>query len=95
MGKWSYEVMAKSYLMYFKPVGLLASAGWPGAAQNDYNQFWAVPQELVDLLFPFLPALQKVRCHLTVIYEFWRAHESKKLIGAKSSPVREFFSARS
>ncbi len=67
MGKWNYEAMAKSYLMYFKPVGLLACAGWPGAAQNDYNQFWAerfcvaVPQALVDLLFPFLPAVQAVR----------------------------------
>ena len=66
MGKWNYEAMNKSYLMYFKPVGLLAAAGWPGAANNDYEQFWhprfcvSVPQELVDLLFPFLQSLKQV-----------------------------------
>ena len=55
MGKWSYHVMCKSYLLYFKPIGLLAAGGWPGVAQNDYSQFWhehfcmAVPAELVDV----------------------------------------------
>lgn len=66
MGKWSYEAMSKSYLMYFKPVGLLAAAGWPGAVNNDYDQFWhprfyvSVPKELVHRLFPFLPGLEQV-----------------------------------
>ena len=58
--------MSKSYLLCFKPVGLLAAGGWPGVAQNDYDQFWherfcvAVPAELVEYLFPCLPALEKV-----------------------------------
>ncbi|KAK9916158.1 hypothetical protein WJX75_009514 [Coccomyxa subellipsoidea] len=65
MGKWNYEALSKSYLMYFKPQGLLAAGGWPGAAQNDYDQFWhprfcvSVPRELVDLLFPFLRNLEQ------------------------------------
>ncbi|CAL8471742.1 g11284 [Coccomyxa elongata] len=65
MGKWNYEAMNKSYLMYFKPVGLLAAAGWPGAAHNDYHQFWHprfcvdVPEQLVEVLFPFLRTLKK------------------------------------
>ena len=61
------QAMAKSYLLYFKPCGLLAAAGWHGASSNDYNQFWhprfcvCVPQKLVDLLFPFLHNLKEVR----------------------------------
>jgi hypothetical protein len=72
MGKWNYEAMTKSYLMYFKPAGLLGSAGWPGAATNDYEQYWhprfcvQVPQGLVDLLFPFLPKLRQVRAQSCV-----------------------------
>jgi hypothetical protein len=67
MGKWNMQAMAKSYLLYFKPCGLLAAAGWHGASSNDYNQFWhprfcvCVPQKLVDLLFPFLQNLKEVR----------------------------------
>lgn len=67
MGKWNLQAMAKSYLMFFKPCGLLAAAGWPGATSDDYNQFWhprfcvSVPQQLVELLFPFLQKLQEVR----------------------------------
>lgn len=66
MGKWNYEAMTKSYLMYFKPVGLLAAAGWPGSSTNDYDQFWhprfmvAVPDQLVKMLFPFLEKLEEV-----------------------------------
>lgn len=66
MGKWCYQVMSKSYLLCFKPVGLLAAGGWPGVAQNDYDQFWherfcvPVPAELVEYLFPFLSDLEKV-----------------------------------
>lgn len=66
MGKWCYQAMSKSYLLCFKPVGLLAAGGWPGVAQNDYDQFWherfcvAVPAELVDYIFPCLTKLEKV-----------------------------------
>ncbi|CAL8471208.1 g10750 [Coccomyxa elongata] len=65
MGKWNLQAMSKSYLLYFKPCGLLAAAGWPGASSNDYHQFWhprfcvCVPQKLVDLLFPFLQNLKE------------------------------------
>ena len=58
--------MSKSYLLCFKPVGLLAAGGWPGVAQNDYDQFWherfcvAVPAELVNHLFPFLSKVEEV-----------------------------------
>ena len=67
MGKWTYEAMNRSYLAYFKPLGLLGAGGWPGAAKNDYNQFWhprfcvEVPSILIERLFPQLAALKKVR----------------------------------
>lgn len=74
MGKWNLQAMAKSYLLYFKPCGLLAAAGWPGSSSNDYDQFWhtrfcvCVPQKLVDLLFPFLQNLKEVRALKTQIH---------------------------
>lgn len=64
MGKWIYQAMYKSYLMFFKVEGLLAVAGWPGAAVKDFNRFWAprflaeVPLELIDHVMPWLKGLK-------------------------------------
>ncbi len=64
MGKWIYQAMYKSYLMFFKVDGLLAVAGWPGAAAKDFQQFWAprfmasVPQELIDHAMPWVKGLK-------------------------------------
>lgn len=74
MGKWAYEAMSKSYLTYFKPSGLLGAAAWPGAAQNDYHQFWhprfcvEVPEALIQLLFPQLDLLKEVGSHSSGIW---------------------------
>jgi hypothetical protein len=57
--------MYNAYLKFFKADGLLALAGWPHAAGKDFTHFWAerfcvpVHQELVSILFPFLPTLRK------------------------------------
>ena len=40
-GQWLYNAMYKSYLLFFKPEGLLAVAGWEGAAQKNFNTFWS------------------------------------------------------
>ena len=69
MGHWIYDAMVKSYLTFFKPAGLLAAGEWPGAAKNDYGQFFherfmmTVPEELVEYLFPHLPELKRVCVH--------------------------------
>ena len=66
LGKWLYDAMYKSYLLFFKPEGLLGVGGWPGAPQKDYHQFWAErffiepPASLTTFLFPFLPG----ECHM-------------------------------
>jgi hypothetical protein len=39
-GKWLYAAMYKSYLMFFKPEGLLAMGNWPRAAQKDFQTYW-------------------------------------------------------
>jgi len=65
MGRWLYQSLYNSYLRYFKPEGLLGLAGWPRAAQKDYNTFFhsrflmPVPLELQQLLMPFLSTLQQ------------------------------------
>ena len=70
MGKWLYEAMSRSYLKYFKPSGLLGAGGWPGAANNDYKQFWhprfcvEAPPALLKALFPQLEPLAEVRYRL-------------------------------
>lgn len=57
--------MYNSYLLWFKPQGLLGLAGYPGAASNDYQAFFhprfcmPVPVELERLLFPKLPQLEE------------------------------------
>ena len=71
MGHWVYQALYRSYLLFFKPAGLLAAGDWPGAATNDYSLFWherflmTVPEELVNLLFPFLVRLDKVGQEVT------------------------------
>ncbi|KAK9814383.1 hypothetical protein WJX72_004937 [[Myrmecia] bisecta] len=56
-GKWMYQAMYKSYLMFFKPEGLLGVGEWPGAAQKDFTQFWRpeflleVPDDLIYVVF--------------------------------------------
>jgi hypothetical protein len=60
MGRWTRFAMHNAYLLFFKPESLLASAGWPGAAQKDFNTFFhprmlvVVADELVEAVFPFL-----------------------------------------
>lgn len=64
-GKWLYDSLIRSYLEFFKAVGLLGCGGWPGAATNELHMFWherfmiPCPKELIVLLFPFLPKLEK------------------------------------
>ncbi|KAK9829977.1 hypothetical protein WJX72_008999 [[Myrmecia] bisecta] len=65
-GKWMYQAMYKSYLMFFKPEGLLGVGEWPGAAQKDFTQFWRpeflleVPDDLIYVVFPHLRRLEEV-----------------------------------
>jgi len=64
-GKWLYDSLSRSYLEFFKAVGLLGAGGWPGAATNELHMFWherfmiPTPPELIVLLFPFLPNLEQ------------------------------------
>ena len=66
MGGWLYDALYKSYLEFFKAAGLMAAAGWEGAATNELRMFFAerffivVPPELQNLVFPFLPELQRI-----------------------------------
>lgn len=59
MGRWLHQAMFKSCLLFFRPEGLLAAGGWPGAATRDFGQFFAerfcvkVGTHFQDLLFPF------------------------------------------
>lgn len=65
MGRWVYDCASRNNLEFFKPVGLLAAADWPGPATNELQMFWherfmvPVPYELVMLLYPFLPNLER------------------------------------
>ena len=64
-GMWLYDSLSRSYLEFFKAVGLLGVGGWPGAATNELHMFWherfMIPEllELIVLLFPFLPNLEQ------------------------------------
>ena len=64
-GKWLYDSMSRSYLEFFKAVGLIGARGWPGAATNELHMFWherfmiPTPPELIVLLFPFWPNLER------------------------------------
>jgi hypothetical protein len=57
--------MYNAYLLWFKPEGLLALAGYPRAATKDYSTFYhprfvmGVPQELENLVMPMLPQLEQ------------------------------------
>ena len=60
-GRWNLpEALFGSYLQFFKPEGLLASAAWPGATEKDFGLFWAprfcvqVPDSLIKHLYPWL-----------------------------------------
>ena len=81
--------MYKSYLRWFKPEGLLAAAGWAGAAEHNFNSFWherfciAVEPELVALIYPFLPELEEVRicsvdCTLSLLSALCLCHVDLK-----------------
>ena len=67
MGRWNQAAAAmfQSYLMFFKPEGLLASGSWPGALEKDFGMFWAprfcveVPRSLIEYLFPWLVSLEQ------------------------------------
>ena len=62
-GRWLGDAMYKSYLHFYKPEGLLGSGDWP--IDKPHALFWAprfmmvIPQRLVHLIYPFLPALQQ------------------------------------
>lgn len=67
MGKWSDSALNKSYLLSYKPQGLLAIAGWPHAADDVKDQYFherfcmTVPNSLVELVvFPFIKDLEQV-----------------------------------
>ena len=61
-----YQCLFKSYLAFFKPEGLLAAAGWGGAAERNYQRFWhermsvEVDPELVALVYAFLAREREV-----------------------------------
>jgi hypothetical protein len=69
MGKWSNSALNKSYLLDYKPAGLLALAGFPRAAENDLQTFYhdrfgmTVPKELLTIIYPYMDDLDKVGCH--------------------------------
>jgi hypothetical protein len=58
-GRWLHQAMFKSYLLFFRPEGLLAAGGWPGAAERDFDHFFAerfcvkIDEHFQQLLFPF------------------------------------------
>ena len=64
-GGWAKGALFKNYLQLFDTHALLALGDWPEGAQGTPNMFWHerfhmhVPEELIVLLFPFLPALEK------------------------------------
>lgn len=61
-----YDAMYKVYRQFFRAEGLMSAAGWDGPATDVLNTFFAerfmivVPPELQNLVFPFLPELQRV-----------------------------------
>lgn len=61
LGRWLRDALHDSYLLFFKPEGLLAASGWD---KDKRGAFWAermqmvVPSELVDVVFPFLKGLK-------------------------------------
>lgn len=66
LGRWLKDALYKSYLRFFKPDGLLSLAGWPQAVQKRFERaFWTerfmvcVCEELVTVVFPFLPRLRQ------------------------------------
>ena len=62
MGRWLRQAMYKSYLKFFRAEGLLAAGGWsiekPHGFFYDARFLVDVPNELVDLVFPFLKHLK-------------------------------------
>jgi hypothetical protein len=66
LGRWLKQALYKSCLRFFKPDGLLSLGGWPDAVQKRFERaFWAerflapVCQELVHVVYPFLPRLEE------------------------------------
>ena len=61
---WMKAAMYKNYLAFFNPQALLSLAEWPEGAQGNLGMYWhqrfqmAIPEELIQLLFPFLPSLE-------------------------------------
>ena len=57
--------MELTYLTFFPPALVLAAGGAPGAATNDFGNWWSprflinCPAGLVDKMYPFLPRLRQ------------------------------------
>lgn len=65
MGRWLHQALTKSYLLFYRPEGLLAAGGWPGAASKDFSQFWAprfcveIDPIFISIVFPFFDEFQQ------------------------------------
>lgn len=64
-GGWLRDALNKSYLVLFDTKALLGLGDWEEGALGNLTMFWherfhnEVPEELIALLFPFLPDLEK------------------------------------
>lgn len=63
-GSWLKAAMYKNYLRFFDTRALLGLGDWPEGTQGNLSMYWherfqmQVPEELITLLFPFLPDLE-------------------------------------
>lgn len=63
MGRWINDALSNSYLVFYTPDALLSIGGW--SIEKPYDKFWAerfcipLAQEMVNLVFPFLPGFRK------------------------------------
>lgn len=69
-GRWTTEVIFTAYCEFYCLDACLALGNWPGAANKDFKQFFherfqqLVPEELIRVCFPLLPAMEQVRSAL-------------------------------
>jgi hypothetical protein len=66
-GRWGgHKALQQSYLQFYTPDALLTLAGWEEGAQKVFDRYWAerfhiaVTNEMVAIVFPFLPGLKAV-----------------------------------
>ena len=63
-GGWLHNALNKSYLVLFDTKALLGLGDWEEGATGNLTMYWherfhnEVPEELIVMMFPFLPALE-------------------------------------